>query len=74
MFAWRRAALRRRVLVNLKTDKALDGILFAKRGSILVLKMTKLHESGRPPVALDGDVIVERANVDFMQVFPSPEG
>lgn len=71
MFGWRRAALRRRVLVNLKTDKALGGVLFAQRGPILVLKNAELHESGRPPVALDGDVIVERSNVDFLQVIPA---
>lgn len=71
MYAWRRTALRRRVLVNLKTDKALEGVLFAKRGPILILKSAKLHEAGRPGVELDGDVIVERGNVDFLQVLPA---
>ncbi len=73
-FGWRRTALRRRVLVNLKTDKAFRGVLFAKRGSILVLKDAALFEAGRPPVPMDGDVVIDRANVDFIQVFPISEG
>lgn len=68
MFAWRRSALNRRVVVNLKTGKAFDATLFAKRSRILVLKGAKLLELGREPVAIDGDVIVELGNVDFVQV------
>lgn len=67
MFAWRRA-LNRPVLVNLKTGKAFDATLFAKRGPILVLKSASLIEPGREAVKVDGDVIVERSNVDFVQV------
>lgn len=74
MFAWRRTALRRRVLVNLKTEKAFRGVLFAKRGPLLVLKDVELLEAGREPVRLDGDVLVERPNVDFVQVLPGSEG
>lgn len=55
--------------MNLKTDKALAGVLWAQRGQLLVLKDTALHEAGRV-AAIDGDVLVERANVDFVQVLP----
>lgn len=74
MFAWRRSALRRRVLVNLKTEKAFRGVLFAQRGPLLVLKDVELLEAGREPVRVDGDVLVERSNVDFVQVLPGQEG
>lgn len=74
MFAWRRSALRRRVLVNLKTEKAFRGVLFAKRGPLLVLKDVELLEAGRDPVRIDGDVLIERANLDFVQVLPGSEG
>jgi small nuclear ribonucleoprotein (snRNP)-like protein len=74
MFAWRRSALRRRVLVNLKTEKAFRGVLFAQRGPLLVLKDVELLEAGRDPVRVDGDVLVERSNVDFVQVLPGQEG
>lgn len=68
MFAWRRSALNRRVVVNLKTGKVFDGVLFAKRGPILIIKGAKLLEAGRDPVTVDGDVLIERSNVDFVQV------
>jgi small nuclear ribonucleoprotein (snRNP)-like protein len=71
MLAWRRTAIRRRVIVNLKTDKAVSGVLWAKRGALLVLKDAQLHESGRA-TAVDGELVIERSNVDFVQVLPPP--
>lgn len=68
MFAWRRTALRRRVLVNLRTEKAFRGVLWAKRGPLLVLKEVEILEAGRDPLKVDGEVVVERSNVDFLQV------
>jgi small nuclear ribonucleoprotein (snRNP)-like protein len=74
MFAsWRRVALHRRVLVNLKTDKALRGVLFDQRGDVLVLKDTVLLEPNADPVRIDGDVVVERANIDFVQIVAGVE-
>lgn len=68
MMAWRRTALRKRVLVNLTTDKAFRGVLWAQRGPLLVLRGVTLHEGGRPPVPMDGEVVVERSRIDFVQV------
>lgn len=73
MFSWRRTAARRRVLVNLKTDKAIAGLLWAKRGQLLVLRNADLLEAGRPPVKLDGEVVFERSNVDFLQIVTPTE-
>jgi hypothetical protein len=70
MFAWRRTALRRRVLVNLRTEKAFSGIIWAKRGPLIILRDAAILESGRPPVAMDGELLIERSNVDFIQVLP----
>jgi small nuclear ribonucleoprotein (snRNP)-like protein len=77
MLSWRRTAVRRRVLVNLKTEKAFRGVLWAKRGPLLVIKHAELLEGRREPVAIDGEVVVERSNVDFVQVLsppPDPQG
>lgn len=75
MLAWKRVAIRRRVLVNLKTDKALRGVLFDQRGGLLVLKGAELLEPGREPVSIDGDVVVQVENVDFVQLLTgSAEG
>lgn len=73
MFAWRRTALGRKVSVSLKTDKAIAGVLVYRRGTLLILKGARLHEGGRDPVLLDGDVIVDRSNVDFVQVLATEE-
>jgi hypothetical protein len=67
MFAWRRTAVRKRVVVNL-TDKAFTGVLWAKRGPLLVLRDVELLEAGRQPQRVDGEVVIERAKVEFTQV------
>ncbi|GGU52556.1 hypothetical protein [Streptomyces lavendofoliae] len=73
MFAWRRTAVRKRVVVNL-ADKAFSGILWAKRGPLLVLRDVELLEAGRAPQPMDGEVVVERAKVEFTQVLTGGGG
>lgn len=67
MFAWRRTAVRRRVVVNL-ADKAFRGVLWAKRGPLLVLRDAELLEAGREPQRVDGEIVIERSRVEFVQV------
>lgn len=67
MFWWRRTALRKRVVVNL-ADKAFAGVLWAKRGPLLVLRDVVLMQHGAADTPLDGEVVVERARVEFIQV------
>ncbi|MFE7899183.1 hypothetical protein ACFU3E_16970 [Streptomyces sp. NPDC057424] len=73
MFAWRRTAVRKRVVVNL-ADKAFSGILWARRGPLLVLRDVELLEAGRAPQPVDGEVVIERAKVEFTQVLASGGG
>ncbi|MGC5531580.1 hypothetical protein [Streptomyces sp. SR-10] len=72
-FPWRRTAVRRRVVVNL-ADKAFDAVLWAKRGPLLVLRDVELLEAGRQPQPVDGEVVVERARVEFIQVLAAKGG
>jgi hypothetical protein len=72
VFAWRRTAVRKRVIVNLP-DKAFKAILWAKRGPLLVLRDVELLEAGRAPQAVDGEVVVERSRVEFVQVLAGGE-
>ncbi|GAA4688042.1 hypothetical protein [Streptomyces youssoufiensis] len=72
-FPWRRTAVRRRVVVNL-ADKAFDGVLWAKRGPLLVLRDVRLLEAGRDPQHVDGEVVIERARIEFTQVLASGGG
>lgn len=73
MFGPRPLVLRRRVLVNLKTGKAVEGVLWTRRRGVLVLKDAKLLEHGKPPADLVGEVLLEKPNVDFVQVLPRTE-
>jgi hypothetical protein len=73
MFAWRRTAVRKRVVVNL-ADKAFSGILWAKRGPLLVLRDVELLEAGRAPQPVDGEVVIERGKVEFTQVLAGGGG
>lgn len=73
MFAWRRTAVRKRVVVNL-AGQAFTGILWAKRGPLLVLRDASLLEAGREPHPIDGEVVIERARVEFTQVLAGGGG
>jgi hypothetical protein len=60
-------AMNRRVMVNLTTGSAIDGILWDDRGRLVVLRDANLHsEGGSAP--LDGDVVIERDRIAFVQV------
>ncbi|MFJ4322244.1 hypothetical protein ACIP3A_03860 [Streptomyces tricolor] len=55
-------------------DKAFSGVLWAKRGPLLVLRDAQLLEAGRAPQAVDGEVVIERARVEFTQVLAGGGG
>jgi hypothetical protein len=69
VLAYRRTAVHRRVIVNF-SDKAFDAILWAQRGPLLVLREARLLQPGAEPVQMDGEVVVERSRVEFIQVTP----
>jgi len=58
----------RRVVVNTKTDRAFRGVLWRKQWRYLVLRNAELVKAGGETVLMDGEVVVEAANVDFIQV------
>lgn len=70
MFAWTRTALRRNVIVNLDTGKAFQGVAWAKRGRLLVLRNATMFDPGTEPAAVDGEVVIDRARIEFIQVMP----
>lgn len=69
---WRPPCLLRAVIVNLRDDPstAIRGVLWSSRGAWLTLKDCSLLKPGQPPAPMDGDVVVERPNVAFLQVLP----
>jgi small nuclear ribonucleoprotein (snRNP)-like protein len=62
-----RLSLRARVLVSLVDGKAIRGVLWARKGRLLVLRDATLIETGAAPVDMDGDVLVDRDRVEFVQ-------
>lgn len=68
VFAWRRTAARRRVVVNLLDERAFDGVLWAQRGPLLVLRDAKLWSEGAEATPMDGEIVIERGQVRFVQV------
>lgn len=69
---WRPPCLLRSVLVNLvhDSDSALRGVLWQSRGPWLVLRDVTALKAGAPATPVDGDVVIHRSNVAFLQVFP----
>jgi len=63
-----RLGLRRRVLVNLTGGQAVEGVLWTRSGRSVVLKDARLHEVGAEPVSMDGEVVIDRDKVDFIQI------
>ena len=57
----------RKVIVHTKTDKSFRGFLVRKLGKVIWLKKAELLTE-KEAVPLDGDVLIEEANVDFVQV------
>jgi len=51
-------------------DAALRGVLWESRGPWLVLRDVSLIKPDAPPLVVDGDVVIHRANVAFIQVMP----
>lgn len=67
MNAYRKFALLRQVIVNLDDGSAIAGVLYRQAGPLIVLKNASMLEPGREPVSLDGDTLIERARVQFIQ-------
>lgn len=63
---WRRVHAKR-VIVNLKSGQSLDGFLVRQMGQLLFLREASLLGGGDNSIQIDGEVIVERTEVDFIQ-------
>lgn len=59
----------RRVVVNLRSGQAIEGLLVKQEGPLLFLAEARLHEGSENPVPIDGQAVVERPNIDFIQIF-----
>lgn len=64
----KRLMVRRRVLVSLRSGNAVTGVLWVRRGRSLVLRAAQLLEPGAEPSPMDGDVVLDRDQIEFVQV------
>jgi len=57
----------RAVIVNTKTERAFRGVLWRRRGGVLVLKQAEMLEGGGQVTPLEGELVLFEDNVDFVQ-------
>jgi len=60
--------VKRRVIVNTKSGKAFRGILWKETLDFIVLKQAELLRSGSEVVGMDGEIVIYKTDIDFMQV------
>ncbi|MFL2002024.1 hypothetical protein [Microbacterium sp. A1-JK] len=65
--AFRRVITRRKVIVNMLDGTSIAGIFYDQDGPLLVIKNAQYMEPGAQPVELDGDAVIERDKVLFIQ-------
>ena len=63
-----RYPVKRQVIVNTKTDRAFKGLLYEKTSDYLLLRDVTMLRGRDTPIALDGEMVIYRDNVDFLQV------
>lgn len=66
MGSWRRL-VRKRVVVN-QDGRAFAGVLWQQLGPLLVLRNAELLQPGAEPQPMDGEVVIERSTVHFVQI------
>jgi len=60
------------VIVNLVSDQssAMQGVVWAVNGRWITLRSVSMLKAGGAPTPVDGEIVVDRHNVAFMQVLP----
>lgn len=58
----------RRVVVNLRSGQAIGGLLVRRQGPLLFIAEARLFDGDSDPVPVDGQAVIERSVVDFIQV------
>lgn len=68
MFGSHRYVVAREVIVNLDSGNAIHGVIVRQTRQLLVLRNAELHQPASPsPTPIDGEAIVNIADVDFIQ-------
>ena len=68
MFSRRPNPIERQVLVNLVSGTAVSGVCTYNGRTALVLRGATVHEADAEPAAADGEILIDRINIDFIQL------
>jgi hypothetical protein len=58
----------REVLVSLLSGRAVRGVLWQSAGDYILLRSCTLYEKGVEPTPCDGEVLLDKANVEYIQI------
>ena len=68
MSGYRSIALHRTVIVNISSGRAFRGALLSAKRDIVTLGNAELIEPGQNPIPVPGTVVIERRQIEFVQV------
>ncbi|AXH44387.1 hypothetical protein PP356_gp04 [Arthrobacter phage MargaretKali] len=54
--------------MNLRSGQALHGLLVRQSGPLLFIAEAQLLEGNNDPIQIDGQAVIERPTVDFIQI------
>ncbi len=58
----------RTVIVNTRTRNAFRGVLYERSRRHVLLKNVEMLRAGNESLRMDGDVLIEQDNVDWIQI------
>jgi small nuclear ribonucleoprotein (snRNP)-like protein len=64
---FKRLVYMRQIVVNLRDGAAIQGVLMGELRGVLVLRNAQYHENGTEPKILDGETIIPRDRILFVQ-------
>lgn len=68
--SWR-SLVRHQVIVVLDGERTISGVLYAQRGELLVLRNCTIYAGSTNGHPADGEVVIERSRVSWIQVVSS---
>lgn len=68
MFKKRSKIEQRKVLVNLLSGNAIGGVCVHDGDHTIAIRGATVHEPNSEPAPADGEILIDRINVDFIQL------
>lgn len=59
----------RRVILNMLDDRAWEGVIVDFHAPLLTVKGAVMLVQGAEPVRMDGEVVIDRDHIDFIQAY-----